>query len=75
MATVKIITFKGCQPTIDFREKLEARLAAENIDAEVQLDLVSSPDSAAERGLYGSPTILIDGVEFQEERRGPAGFF
>ncbi len=75
MTAVKIITFKGCQPTVDFREKLEALVDSEKLDVDITLELVSSPDLAKAQGLHGSPTILVDGVEFQKELRGPAGFF
>lgn len=75
MAIVKIITFKGCQPTVDLRDKLEALAHSENLDVDIELKLVASPDLAEEMGLYGSPTILVDGVEFQQELRGPTGFF
>lgn len=75
MHTITLITFKGCQSTIDFRNDLEKRIAVGELDAQVEMVLVPSPDSAESMNLYGSPTILLDGAEYQEERRGPAGFY
>lgn len=75
MHAITLLTFKGCQSTIDFRDQLEALIDRGAIDATVELVIVPSPQDAARFRLYGSPTILIDGVEYQAERRGPAGFY
>jgi hypothetical protein len=75
MRQIQLVTFKGCQSTIDFRNKLEDLIDTENLDATVEMILVSSPNEAEKMELFGSPTIRIDGVELQQERRGPAGFY
>jgi hypothetical protein len=75
MQKVSLITFKGCQSTIDFFNQLETRIAEEDLHVEVDMILVPSPERAAAMGLFGSPTILINGAELQQERRGPAGFY
>lgn len=75
MRNIQLITFKGCQSTIDFRSQLEDLIDRENLDVEVEMILVPTPKKAREKGLFGSPTILIDGLEYQQERRGPAGFY
>ena len=75
MSKVELVTFKGCQSTVDFRRQLDDVIRSENLDVEVEMIFVPSPDEASEIGLYGSPTILIDGAEYQRERRGPDGFF
>ena len=75
MKRVKLVTFKGCQSTVDLREALEELIDAEGLDATVELALVPSPEKATEMGLFGSPTILVDGVELHKEHRPPAGFF
>jgi hypothetical protein len=73
--TVSIVTFKGCQSTMDFRDMLENLIDQGIIAARVSMTVTPSADRAAELGLYGSPTILLDGREYQRDRRGPAGFY
>jgi hypothetical protein len=75
MKTVELITFKGCQSTVDFRDSLESLVADQGLDLEVELNIVPSPAESESSGLYGSPTIVIDGQDFQSARRGPAGFY
>jgi hypothetical protein len=75
MHTITLITFKGCQSTIDFRDRLESLIDQRIIDATIDLVIVPSPADALRLGLYGSPTVVIDGAEYQAERRGPAGFY
>ena len=75
MATIQLTTFKGCQPTMDFRHELEDLIDKERLDIDLDIVMVPAPEVAQEMGLYGSPTILLDGVEIQAERRGPAGFY
>jgi len=75
MSTIELITFKGCQSTIDFRSKLERWIRQEAQDWEVRMRLVPSPEHAIEMGLHGAPTIIIDGREYQQDRRGPAEFY
>lgn len=75
MHAITLITFKGCQPTMDFRDQLEALIDRRAIDATVELVVVQSPLDAARFELHGSPTILIDGIEYQRDRHGPAGFY
>lgn len=71
---IRIIAFKGCVPALQLHDGLRTRLAGWNTRA-VGLVLVPTPDRAEQMGLYGSPTIIADGREFQAERRGPAGFY
>ncbi len=75
MTTIQLMTFKGCQPTVDFRNELEDLIDKEELDIDIDVVMVPAAESAQEMGLYGSPTILLDGVEIQAERRGPAGFY
>ncbi len=72
---IKLITFRGCLSTIDFHYTLEVTIAGNGLDATVEMVQVPSPEVAEEYGLYGSPTILVDDEEYQETRRGPAGFY
>jgi hypothetical protein len=75
MNTIQLITFKGCQSTIDFRNKLENMRTIKGKKVSVEMKVVLSQTKARKEGLYGSPTILIDGIEYQKERRGPPGFY
>jgi hypothetical protein len=75
MNNIRLITFKGCQSTVDLRSQLENLIERESLDATIEMVFVQSPGRAMEMGLFGSPTILINGIEVQPERRGPAGFF
>lgn len=75
MNTIQLITFKGCQSTIDFRNKLENVRTIKVKKLSVEMTVVPSQKKARKEGLYGSPTILINGMEYQKERRGPPGFY
>ena len=75
MHAITLLTFKGCQSTIDLRDQLDSLIDRGTIDATVELVIAPSPLSAAQLGLHGSPTVLIDGVEYQADRSGPAGFY
>jgi hypothetical protein len=75
MMTIKLITFKGCQSTIDFRNKLEKIKSINGEMIQTEMVLVPSVRRTEEMGLFGSPTILINGQEYQQERRGPNGFY
>ncbi len=75
MKKIEVIAFKGCQTAMDFQENLQDVVDGEGLDAQIELVSVSSADQAQEKGLYGSPTLLVDGVEYQKERKGPPGFY
>lgn len=72
---IEIITFKGCESALDLRDLVEDLINTLNLQMELKLTITASGDTAKETGLYGSPTLLIDGKEYQMERRGPAGFY
>lgn len=75
MNYIEIITFKGCQFSVDLRNQLENLICTKNIEIDVKMTIVQMEKKAAEKGLYGAPTILINGNEYQKERRGPPGFY
>jgi hypothetical protein len=75
MTKIQLITFKGCQTTIKLRSQLETLTKTGEIDAQVETIVVASPNEAEKTGLFGSPTMLVNGVEYQQDRRGPAGFY
>jgi hypothetical protein len=60
---------------MDFRNLVEKLIDARKIDARIEMIVTPSADRAAELGLHGSPTIVVDGREYQRERKGPAGFY
>ena len=72
---IEIITFKGCASALNLRDLVEDLVETGNLEAEVKLTITPYLDKAKEMGLFGSPTILIDGQEYQMERRGSAGFY
>ncbi len=37
MSKVQLVTFKGCQSTIDFRTQLEGLIETEKLDVEVEM--------------------------------------
>jgi len=65
MNIIQILTFKGCQTTLDFIQKMNVMIQTENLDVEIETILVSSLEKAEAMGLYGSPTLIINGVEYQ----------
>jgi predicted thioredoxin/glutaredoxin len=75
MKTIQVITFKGCQSTIDFLNTLENSRLIKKIKYHIKMTVVPSENISRKAGLYGSPTILINGREYQKERRGPPGFY
>jgi 2-hydroxychromene-2-carboxylate isomerase len=72
---IEIITFRGCESGLNLRDRVEDLVDTQNLEAEVKLTITPSRDKAKEMGLFGSPTLLVDGQEYQMERRGPAGFY
>ncbi|MEE8366820.1 MAG: hypothetical protein V3S30_00750 [Thermoanaerobaculia bacterium] len=75
MKEIELITFKGCEPTVELREALENKIDDGEIDIDLKVTLVASPGIAEEMGLFGSPTIRIDGEEHQATEHGPPGFY
>ncbi|MBU0946945.1 MAG: hypothetical protein KJ804_00510 [Proteobacteria bacterium] len=75
MKKIELLTFKGCQTAIELSRHMANLIAAENIDAEITTIIVPSLEKAIEMGLYGSPTILIDGKEYQKQAVSHPGFY
>lgn len=73
MRKIVIKTFPGCPAGEKIVKTLHTYKDKEGF--ELQVETVPSADLAEERGLYGSPTIVVNGVEFQQERRGSSGFY
>lgn len=75
MKKIELLTFKGCQTAIDLGRQMTDLIQAENLDAEVEIIVVASLEKAEEVGLYGSPTILVDGEEYQKQPFSAPGFY
>jgi len=71
--TLTLTAFAGCPITDDLAAALGNHKEKENFS--IVLNLVYRAEDAAEKGLYGSPTILFNDLEYQEERRGEAGVY
>ena len=75
MRKIELLTFKGCQTAIDLSRFMEDLIQKENLDATVETIAVFSPEDAEKIGLYGSPTILVDGEEYQKQPFAQPGFY
>lgn len=75
MKKIDLLTFKGCQTAIELGRHMADLIQTENLEAEVETIVVPSLEQAEEMGLYGSPTILIDGKEYQKQLYPHPGFY
>jgi hypothetical protein len=57
-----LLTVPACPSAAEFEERLTAALAG-HPDAVVHRREISDERTAAEAGMHGSPTLLIDGVD------------
>ncbi len=72
---IRIVTFKGCRPTLGFRAELEALIEEQSLDIKVELDVVPSPSKALQRELFGSPTVFVGEKELQARSDPHPGFY
>lgn len=68
MKKIEFLYFEGCPSYNKALENLKAALVEENIEAEVELIHVDSPEEAEKFGFYGSPSIRVDGVDLEGKR-------
>ena len=73
MANILVKTFPGCPAGEELVAELKKYQEKEGFDLAVEK--VPSADLAEEHGLFGSPTILVNGIEYQRGRRGTPGFY
>lgn len=73
MDTIEIITFEGCDTAQKLVADLESLRPQESF--ELRTRIVPSSDRAAELGLYGSPTIMLNGREYQKDPSSRPGFY
>lgn len=75
MAIIQVLTFKGCQTTVDFIQQLADLAKEKNLDFKIDVITVPTLEKAEEMGLYGSPTVLINGEEYQKNISAKPGFY
>jgi hypothetical protein len=59
---VTVLAMPGCPNVARLEERL-APLLAERPDVTVSRVVIATEEEAARRGMHGSPTILVDGVD------------
>jgi hypothetical protein len=62
MVELALLTVPGCPNAAAFEERLEAALAG-HPDAVVRRREIADEGEAAEAGMHGSPTLLVDGED------------
>lgn len=65
MKKIELLYFEGCPSYKTALENLKAVLADEKIEAELQLINVDSPEKAEMLKFFGSPSIRVNGVDFE----------
>ncbi|GEM_PF-1841810 len=73
LGTVEIITFSGCDTAQALISELDELKKEEAFDLEVII--VPSAADAHAMHLYGSPTIRVNGLEYQKMDGGNPGFY
>jgi len=73
MRSITVKTFTGCPFGEELVAELKKHQEKEGFDLEVEK--IPTADLAKDKGLFGSPTLLVNGVEYQHERRGTPGFY
>ena len=70
---IQLLTFPGCPHAETARATLRALLATPGIAVEVEEVDTTAPDTPESLRRWGSPTVLIDGVDIEgEEPTGPS---
>jgi hypothetical protein len=65
--------FEGCPSWETTDRHLQTLIDRLDLDVEVQYQLIETPEAAAEYGFWGSPTVLIDGVDPFADPDAPIG--
>jgi hypothetical protein len=69
MTKIDVLWFEGC-PNGPATHKLVERIARElNLDAVISLIDVTSPEMAQELRFLGSPSVQVNGLDIEPERR------
>lgn len=72
MKKIEFLYFENCPSYIATLENLKTVLEEENIDVDLELVNVDSPEKAFEVGFFGSPSIRIDGVDLEGRNNKPS---
>ena len=80
---IQLLTFPGCSNATASRELVQRVLDSENVHGEIEEVNTAAPETAAELRGWGSPTILVDGIDIEGQSclgsmscrlyRGPSG--
>jgi hypothetical protein len=73
MKKIHVVTFDGCGTARKLIADLENLQESENF--QMYVTVVPSVEKAGEMGLYGSPTIYIDDIEYQRDTNSSPGFY
>ncbi len=73
MKKIQIITFDGCGTARKLIADLEELQKTKSFHLDVTI--VPSAEEAGEMGLFGSPTIYVDGIEYQGDKNSSPGFY
>ncbi len=71
--TVEVITFGGCDTAKTLISELEELKGQETF--ELVVTVVQSAEDAESMHLYGSPTVVLNGEEYQKISGGNPGFY
>lgn len=69
MVDVKVLSIKGCQATPPTIELVESVAQEMNIDIELAVQVVETPEQAQENRFIGSPTVQINGLDIEPDAR------
>ncbi len=67
MIKIEFLYFAGCPSYKPALDHLRAVIDEENIDADLELILVESPEEAQKVGFQGSPSIKVNGVDLEDK--------
>jgi len=69
MTDIKVLSIKGCEatpPTIDLVKSVAAEM---NINIDLNVIVVETPEQAQENRFIGSPTVQINGIDIEPASR------
>jgi len=69
MVDVKVLSIKGCQATPPTIELVESVAKEMNINVNLNLTVIETPEQAQKNRFIGSPTIQINGLDIEPELR------
>ena len=69
MVNVKVLSIKGCQATPPTIELVEAVAKEMNINIDLNVIVIETPEQAQENRFIGSPTVQINGLDIEPASR------